>query len=47
MPETIQTVGIDIGTTTTSLVLAQLSIQNTEAFSSLPHVQIVDKQINY
>lgn len=47
MPETISTVGIDIGTTTTSLVLARLTIQNTEAFSSLPHVQIIDKKVNY
>lgn len=47
MSETIQTVGIDIGTTTTSLVLAQLTIQNTTGFSNLPHIQIINKQITY
>lgn len=47
MPETLQTVGIDIGTSTTSLILAELTIKNTANAFTLPHIAISQKRIVY
>lgn len=47
MGDTFQTVGIDIGTSTTSLIIATLTIENTASGFSLPHLTISDKQITY
>ncbi|GAX01475.1 ethanolamine ammonia-lyase reactivating factor EutA [Secundilactobacillus silagei] len=47
MTETLQTVGIDIGTSTTSLIIAQLTIINTAAGFSLPQLAISHKHILY
>ncbi|AET67288.1 ethanolamine utilization protein, possible chaperonin protecting lyase from inhibition [Desulfosporosinus orientis DSM 765] len=49
MPEStnqrITSVGIDIGTTTTQLVISQLTIENTASGSLVPHVEITDKEV--
>lgn len=41
----ITSVGIDIGTTTTQLVISQLTIENTASGSLVPHVEITDKEV--
>ncbi|HZK83655.1 MAG TPA: ethanolamine ammonia-lyase reactivating factor EutA [Desulfosporosinus sp.] len=49
MPEsniqTIMSVGIDIGTTTTQLVISRLTIENTASGTFVPHVEITDKEV--
>ena len=49
MPETniqsITSVGIDIGTTTTQLVISRLTIENTASGTLVPHVEITDKEV--
>lgn len=47
MTETLQTVGIDIGTSTTSLILAELTITNTANTFTLPHIAINQKRLIY
>ena len=43
--EEIRSVGIDIGTTTTSMVLSLLRIENVAKGFGVPSVRIVDKRI--
>ena len=43
----ILSVGIDIGTSTTQVIFSQLSVENTAGFFSVPHVDIVRKEILY
>ncbi len=49
MPEsssqTITSVGIDIGTTTTQLVISRLTIENTASGTLVPHMEITNKEI--
>lgn len=49
MPETnnqtITSVGIDIGTTTTQLVISRLTIENTASGTLVPRVEITDKEV--
>ncbi|HBV85430.1 MAG TPA: ethanolamine ammonia lyase-activating protein [Desulfosporosinus sp.] len=49
MPEStnqrITSVGIDIGTTTTQLVISQLTIENTASGSLVPRVEITQKEV--
>ncbi|MCB8815924.1 ethanolamine ammonia-lyase reactivating factor EutA [Desulfosporosinus shakirovi] len=49
MPEStnqrITSVGIDIGTTTTQLVISQLTIENTASGTLVPRVEITDKEV--
>ncbi len=45
MEETILSVGIDIGTSTTQLVFSEIRLQNTASLASVPHIKIMDKQI--
>ena len=47
MAETIISVGIDIGTTTTQLIFSRFTIENTAGVSSVPRISIVDKRIVY
>ena len=47
MQEMILSAGIDIGTTTTHLVVSRLGIQTTEAFGTVPRAQIASKEILY
>ena len=47
MKESLFSVGIDIGTSTTQMVFTELVIDNTAAAAAVPRVRIVDKQIRY
>jgi len=47
MQESIFSVGIDIGTSTTQLVFTELVIDDTAAAAAVPQVRIVDKQVRY
>jgi len=45
--ESILSVGIDIGTSTTELVFSIIKIENTASFASVPRISIVDKEVIY
>jgi len=45
--EIIQSVGIDIGTTTTQLVVSRLTVKNVAPGSLVPRMQITDKKVIY
>lgn len=45
--ETVISVGIDIGTTTTQLVISRLTIKNTAPGSAVPRMEITDKEVLY
>ncbi|MCG8686061.1 MAG: ethanolamine ammonia-lyase reactivating factor EutA, partial [Desulfobacterales bacterium] len=45
MKETILSVGIDIGTSTTQLVFSRIHIENMASLVSIPRLKIMDKQI--
>lgn len=47
MRETICSVGIDIGTSTTQLVFSRLTMENRSAGSMIPRIEIVEKEIVY
>lgn len=47
MRETILSVGIDIGTSTTQLVFSNITIENTASSFTVPRISIVDKEIIY
>ena len=44
---TIISAGIDIGTTTTQLVLSRLSLKNRMPGSQIPKIEITDKEVIY
>lgn len=43
----LTSVGIDIGTTTTQLVLSQLTLTNVMPGSQVPRIEVSDKQVKY
>lgn len=45
--EVILSAGIDIGTSTTKLILSRFTIRNTAGSSHVPRIEIVDKQVFY
>ncbi len=45
MKESVLSVGIDIGTSTTQLVFSRISIENTASMISVPRIRIVDKEV--
>lgn len=45
--EQLLSVGIDIGTSTTSMVISRLSVQNTASSFAVPRMSITDKEIVY
>ena len=45
--QTILSVGIDIGTSTTQVIFSRISMDNTAGYFSVPHISIVDKQVVY
>lgn len=47
MEDAILSVGIDIGTSTTSMVVSRLFVKNTASCFTVPHVAITDKEIIY
>lgn len=47
MPETLLSVGIDVGTTTCQLIFSRLEIQNTAGSFSVPNLKISGRKILY
>lgn len=47
MKDTIKSVGIDIGTTTTQVIFSKLVISDTAGYGFIPKVEIVSKEIIY
>ncbi len=47
MEDQLLSVGIDIGTSTTSMVASRLSVRNTAALFTVPHIEITGKEILY
>lgn len=47
MKESILSVGIDIGTSTTQLVFSRITIENTASMISVPRITIADKEVVY
>lgn len=47
MKDTIKSVGIDIGTTTTQVVFSRLVLSDTAGYGFIPKVEIVSKEIIY
>ena len=47
MAETLLSVGLDVGTTTTQLILSELQVENSASGFTVPHMQIVDRKIRY
>lgn len=47
MKETILSVGIDIGTSTTQLIFSEITIENMASAMMVPQIKIVDKEIIY
>ena len=45
MRQELLSVGIDLGTTTTQVVFSRLKVENTAPATSIPRIQIVDKEI--
>lgn len=45
MSETLLSVGIDIGTSTTQLILSELSIENMASVFTIPRISITDKKV--
>lgn len=45
--QSIISVGIDIGTSTTQVVFSRLSMENTAGYFSVPQISIVDKKVVY
>ena len=45
--QTILSVGIDIGTSTTQVIFSHLVMENTAGYFSVPRVSIVDKKLVY
>ena len=47
MNECLRSVGLDVGTTTTQLILSELQIQNVAGGFSVPQMQIMERKILY
>ncbi len=47
MKEVMQSVGIDIGTSTTQLIFSRLTIENLASSYAVPRIQIVEKEVTY
>ena len=45
MTETLLSVGIDIGTSTTQLILSELSIENMASVFTIPRISITNKKV--
>ena len=47
MPEKLLSVGLDVGTTSTQMVLSELAIENRASSFAVPEMQIADRKILY
>ena len=46
-PETMISAGIDIGTSTTKLIISRFSLMNVAGTTHVPKIEIVDKEVLY
>ena len=47
MAEVLRSVGLDVGTTTTQLIVSQLRVENRASSFSVPDVQITERKVCY
>ena len=47
MSETLVSVGVDVGTTTTQLIVSELTVQNQASSFAVPQMQITERKIRY
>ena len=47
MAESMLSVGLDVGTTTTQLVVSRLTVQNRASSFAVPELQICDREVLY
>ena len=47
MGDILRSVGLDVGTTTTQLILSELTVENRASGFAVPHMQITDRKIVY
>lgn len=47
MSETLVSVGLDVGTTTTQLIVSRLTVENQASSFAVPEMQIADRQVVY
>jgi ethanolamine utilization protein EutA len=47
LAETLKSVGLDVGTTTTQLIVSELTVQNQASGFMVPRLEITDRQILY
>ena len=47
MAEVLRSVGLDVGTTSTQMILSELSIQNRASGFSVPEMEIAERKILY
>ncbi len=45
--ESILSVGIDLGTSTTQMIVSQLQVENTASAFAVPHIEIRDREVLY
>ena len=47
MADVLRSVGLDVGTTTTQLILSELTVENQASGFAVPHMQITDRKLIY
>ena len=47
MSERLLSVGLDVGTTTTQLIVSELTVENRASGFAVPHMQITDRKLLY
>ena len=47
MAETLRSVGLDVGTTSTQMILSELRVENRSSGFSVPELEIADRKILY
>ena len=47
MPETLRSVGIDVGTTTTQLIVSRLQVQNVAGSFTVPELRVTEREVVY
>lgn len=47
MSSVLRSVGLDVGTTTTQLILSELTVENRASSFAVPHMEITDRRILY
>ena len=47
MSSVLRSVGLDVGTTTTQLILSELMVENRASSFAVPHMEITARQVVY